>query len=182
MEPGTDESTLDSPEETAAVKNASTTKPKTFLENGKSEETAENSMEETELEKGNDSEITKDSTTKQEIENGTLPEMPVEEQTKREDLITNTSVNDESVSLVNNTVISDASVKDEAGMIIKEVPPSDYPEFAVIHSFLTMFGVELDLPNVSLVDLNFVFSMNYQLSIDKGIYILYRHYLTFIYF
>uniref|UniRef100_A0A7M5UVG7 PHD-type domain-containing protein n=1 Tax=Clytia hemisphaerica TaxID=252671 RepID=A0A7M5UVG7_9CNID len=45
--------------------------------------------------------------------------------------------------------------------------PSDYADFAAIHSFLTMFGVELDLPNVSLIDLEQIFSTNHRLSFEK---------------
>ena len=65
----------------------------------------------------------------------------------------------------------------ESDIIIEQPPaeppqdtskPSDYGDFAAIHSFLTMFGVELDLPNVSLIDLEQIFSTSHQLSIDKG--------------
>ena len=82
---------------------------------------------------------------------------------KEESSSTTTKQNEE----MNDHIQSDI-IQQPSAPVVVDSKPSDYSEFAAIHSFLTMFGVELDLPNVSLIDLEQIFSTNHQLSIDKG--------------
>lgn len=163
---------------------------------GPAEETAIESVcsPKSELQKGgkdsvvdNDSAVDNDSSTlKQEIENG-HSEMAVDNNTEMKD--ENSSDQDSSdndVTCQDDKIVKEndlevkSIVKDEAVptnvLSEEEVPPSNHADFAVIHSFLTMFGIELDLPVVSLIDLDFVFSPKYKLSIDKGIFSLYYYY------
>ena len=115
--------------------------------------------------------ITENPTPEAKLENGTASD---EKQTGEEELKTNVPITVAVSPVKDDNIESNSSenaVKEETPAETEKVPPpSEYPEFAVIQSFLTMFGVELDLPIVSLVDLDNVFSPNYRLSIDKGIY------------
>lgn len=196
MDPDTEKSPLDLPENIATSnKDASTTKT---VEDKTSEDIHEEILEssqETKLEEEDNSKthkdsITKDSTTNDSTTNELQEKDSItksnqedetvsdEKQKTDNDLKTNGSVNDESIkdneinTISNIPDVLENTVKEETGETQKEIPPSEYPEFAVIQSFLSMFGVELDLPIVSLVDLDNVFSPSYRLSIDKGIKII----------
>jgi hypothetical protein len=48
------------------------------------------------------------------------------------------------------------------------IKPSELADFASIHSFLAIFGVELDLPYATILDLDQVFSPVYEISEEKG--------------
>ena len=192
MEPDTEKSTLDSSEniETTNKVPITTNTSENKTSEDVSEEISKDSPKETELEEVNNSKTLEDSTrnesstiestTKDSITEDSIPKSKLEDEIvsdekhmEEEDLKTNGSVTEDEALNPNKDdniekSTSENIVKEETEETKKEPQPSEYPEFAVIQSFLTMFGVELDLPIVSLVDLDNVFSPNYRLSIDKG--------------
>ena len=197
MEPDTEKSTLDSSEniETTNRVPITTNTSENKTSEDVSEEISKDSPKETELDEVNNSKTLEDSTrnesstiestTKDSITGDSIPKSKLEDEIvsdekfsdekhmEEEDLKTNGSVTEDEALNPNKDdniekSTSENIVKEETEETKKEPQPSEYPEFAVIQSFLTMFGVELDLPIVSLVDLDNVFSPNYRLSIDKG--------------